>query len=111
MENSVKSVLEEIEFDASESADQLGEQPALTSDEAAASAAWQATFHCCSHAAHLDSTITATHSPALSQPLNLKSTGSYQCQAAAGPPTRRGPALLLGHFGVCSVVPFHRTTY
>ncbi|KAL8563219.1 hypothetical protein ACOMHN_034743 [Nucella lapillus] len=35
----------------------------------------------------------------LSQPQDPKSTGSYQCQAAAGPPIRRGPALLLGHFG------------
>ncbi|KAL8578280.1 hypothetical protein ACOMHN_005671 [Nucella lapillus] len=54
---------------------------------------------CCSHAAHLDPTITATHRPVASQPQSQKFTGSYQCQATAGPPTRRGPALPLGHFG------------
>ncbi|KAL8614983.1 hypothetical protein ACOMHN_029726 [Nucella lapillus] len=42
--------------------------------------------------------LSATHRPVASQPQSQKSTGGYQCQATAGPPTRRGPALLLGHF-------------
>ncbi|KAL8599334.1 hypothetical protein ACOMHN_008049 [Nucella lapillus] len=74
---------------------------------------------CCSHAAHLDYTITATHRPVSSHPQSQKST--CQADASSEPEVhmsgRRGatyqkrPCTSAGSLRWCSVVPFYRTTY
>ncbi|KAL8615667.1 hypothetical protein ACOMHN_034817 [Nucella lapillus] len=66
---------------------------------------------CCSHAAHFDSTITATHRPVALQPQEPEVHWELPMSGRRGATYQKRPCTSARSLRWCSLVPFYRTTY